>query len=215
MPLIGADMVLHSLNTFRSIWVRGRYGGGKTFISFLLAEQMQKRYGYSIYSNVDNEFQADEKPDEHAVIVYDEAWLTLGLGTSPKEIKKYLAFLRKRDYILVMPSVLPLAKGGWLLWVERSFNLGALGIPIWVYNWGIAGKSAKDSGILASTPPPSVRFRGFGDSALDFQVRGFIQEPVLHGRAVDRVCTAVYKALNEAEIEIPYPQRVVHMQSNG
>ena len=58
-----------------------------------------------------------------------------------------------------------------------------------------------------------MRFRAFGDSALDFQVRGWIAEPVLHGRAVDRVCTAVYKALNEAQIEIPFPQRVVHTES--
>ena len=73
-------------------------------------------------------------------------------------------------------------------------------------------QAAKASGILASTPAPSVRFRAFGASSLDFQVRGFIAEPVLHGRAVDRVCTAIYKALNEAEIEIPFPQHVVHMQ---
>jgi small-conductance mechanosensitive channel len=79
----------------------------------------------------------------------------------------------------------------------------------------VLAEAARDSGILAATPPPSVRFRAFGDSALDFQVRGFIQEPVLHGRAVDRVCTAVYKALNEAGIEIPFPQHVVHMQSGG
>ena len=57
-----------------------------------------------------------------------------------------------------------------------------------------------------------VRFRAFGDSALIFQVRGFIDHPVMHGRAVDQVCTAIYKHLNEAGIEIPFPQRVVHMQ---
>ena len=65
--------------------------------------------------------------------------------------------------------------------------------------------------LLSKDPPPSLRFRALGDSALLFQVRGYIDQPVLHGRAVDQVCTRLYEALNEAGIEIPFPQRVVHM----
>lgn len=67
--------------------------------------------------------------------------------------------------------------------------------------------------LLAKAPKPSVRFRSFGDSALMFQVRGFIDQPVLHGRAVDQVCTRLYEGLAAADIEIPFPQRVVHMQA--
>ncbi len=64
---------------------------------------------------------------------------------------------------------------------------------------------------ISASPPPTVRFRSFGDSALVFQVRGYIDQPVLHGRAVDEVCTRLYDALNDANIEIPFPQRVVTM----
>ena len=69
--------------------------------------------------------------------------------------------------------------------------------------------------LLSQDPPPSVRFRSFGDSALIFQVRGYIDQPVLHGRAVDQVCTKLYEALADAQVEIPFPQRVVHMQANS
>ncbi len=68
--------------------------------------------------------------------------------------------------------------------------------------------------LLASNPAPSVRFRSFGESALIFQLRGYINQPVLHGRALDQVCTKVYEALNEAQVTIPFPQRVVHMKSS-
>ena len=60
--------------------------------------------------------------------------------------------------------------------------------------------------------PPSVRFREFGDSALLFQLRAYVDEPVVHGRAVDALNTAIYKRFNEAGVEIPYPQRVVTMK---
>lgn len=60
-------------------------------------------------------------------------------------------------------------------------------------------------------PEPRVRFREFGDSALVFQLMVWIDEPVLRGRAVDELNTAIYKRFIEAGIEIPFPQRVVHM----
>ena len=49
-----------------------------------------------------------------------------------------------------------------------------------------------------------------GDSALIFRVQGWIDEPVQRGLCIDGLNTAIYKALGHAEIEIPFPQRVVH-----
>ena len=59
-------------------------------------------------------------------------------------------------------------------------------------------------------PAPRVRFVEMGDSALIFRVQGWIDEPALRGICIDGLNTAVYKALGRAEIEIPFPQRVVH-----
>jgi hypothetical protein len=173
LMLIGAETVLHSINTFRSVWVRGRYGGGKTFISFLLAEHLQVRFGYSVFSNVENVFQVgDSVADNHAVVVYDEAWITLGLGASPAQIKRYLAFLRKKDYVLIMPSVLPIAKGGWLLWIERRFNFGPVGLPLWVYHWGISGKSSKESGGIFYVWMPQKHFGMYDTLAQPDEMEG-------------------------------------------
>jgi len=74
---------------------------------------------------------------------------------------------------------------------------------------------AKDCTLVADVPPPSVRFRAFGDSALIFELRGWINEPVQRGRAVDRLCTGIYKRFQEEGIEIPFPQRVVHGSLSG
>ncbi len=60
-------------------------------------------------------------------------------------------------------------------------------------------------------PEPRIRFVEMADSALVFRVMCWIDEPVLRGRCIDGLNTAVYKALNEANISIPFPQRDVHM----
>ncbi len=53
-------------------------------------------------------------------------------------------------------------------------------------------------------------FMEMADSALIFRIRVWIQSYEDTRRIVDRVNTAVYKALTEAGIDIPYPQRVLH-----
>ena len=66
--------------------------------------------------------------------------------------------------------------------------------------------------LVAKAPPPGVQFREMADSALIFQIRGWTSEPVYMGRALDQVNTAVYKRFEKEGIEIPFPQRVVHLR---
>ncbi len=65
---------------------------------------------------------------------------------------------------------------------------------------------------VSSSPRPTVRFKALGESALEFQVRVYVEQPVYRGRVVDALNTRIYKALGEAGISIPYPQRDVHIR---
>ncbi|MCA9931856.1 MAG: mechanosensitive ion channel family protein [Anaerolineales bacterium] len=56
-------------------------------------------------------------------------------------------------------------------------------------------------------------FLGFGDSSLDFTVRCWIEHYVETRRIIDKMNTALYHALNENNIEIPFPQRDVRLIS--
>jgi MscS family membrane protein len=60
-------------------------------------------------------------------------------------------------------------------------------------------------------PEPRVRFRRFGESGLDFELMGWIHEPVLRGRVLDALNTEVYKQFAAEGIEIPYPKRDVYL----
>jgi small-conductance mechanosensitive channel len=73
--------------------------------------------------------------------------------------------------------------------------------------------AAADVAMLTPDPAPRVRFTAFGDSALEFRLLCWIDEPVLRGQALDALNTAVYRRLGQAGVEIPFPQRVVHIRA--
>ena len=61
-------------------------------------------------------------------------------------------------------------------------------------------------------PAPLALFRGFGDSSLDFELRVFM-DPSNVLDVPSALHIAIYAALHEASIEIPYPQRDLHVRS--
>jgi len=61
--------------------------------------------------------------------------------------------------------------------------------------------------------PPRVLFRGFGDSSLNFEVRFFIRNVDQRLATVSELNFAIEKGLREAGIEIPFPQRDLHLRS--
>lgn len=76
----------------------------------------------------------------------------------------------------------------------------------------LASVAADHQEILAD-PTPRVRFRVFGESSLDFELLGWITQPVNRGRIQHELNCAVYKALMQNEIEIPFPQRDLHVRT--
>ena len=74
-------------------------------------------------------------------------------------------------------------------------------------------KVGADNDSVLAAPAPRVRFRQFGDSSLDFELLGWIARPIDRGRVRHELNCAVYKALNENSIEIPYPQRDLHVRT--
>ena len=69
--------------------------------------------------------------------------------------------------------------------------------------------AAADCQYIVDEPTPRVRFREFLDSSMKFQLMGWIDEPVLRGRALDELHTLVIKRFRKEGIVIPYPQRRV------
>ncbi|MCH9696079.1 MAG: mechanosensitive ion channel family protein [Gammaproteobacteria bacterium] len=74
-------------------------------------------------------------------------------------------------------------------------------------------KVAADHKEMLKNPEPRVRFRTFGDSSLDFELLGWIARPIDRGRVKHELNCAVYKAFSSSDIEIPFPQRDLHVRT--
>ncbi|MCG6874973.1 MAG: mechanosensitive ion channel [Betaproteobacteria bacterium] len=62
-------------------------------------------------------------------------------------------------------------------------------------------------------PAPSIYFMGFGDSSLDFEIRAYVDATNKRLRTMHELNTAMAAALADAGIEIPFPQRDLHIRS--
>jgi small-conductance mechanosensitive channel len=54
--------------------------------------------------------------------------------------------------------------------------------------------------------------RGFGESSIDFNLLAWIDKPQDRGRISHELYMQVYKAFNEAGIEIPYAKRDLYIK---
>lgn|SRR5690554_3811753 len=138
MPLIGGEIIVGMLQTFRVIWIGGRYGGGKTALAFRLAYELLdsgfSRYLLSNCRSVWGDAPADVVLREgrylDTVVILDEGGLFLRTG---KDADDFLAFLRKLNVVLIVPSVKPPAPAVRMVSVQRTANLQSIGLPAWVY----------------------------------------------------------------------------------
>ena len=74
---------------------------------------------------------------------------------------------------------------------------------------GVAGEHPD----VIAEPPPNVLFTEFGDSSLNFKLLVWIAEPLAAPRISSELRFAIDAAFRETEIEIPFPQRDLHLRS--
>ena len=70
--------------------------------------------------------------------------------------------------------------------------------------------AAEEEGVT-DNPPPRVWFREFGSSSLDFELLCWIPDAAMKYTVIDRINRAVDAKFREEGVEIPFPQRDVHM----
>ena len=73
--------------------------------------------------------------------------------------------------------------------------------------------AAGDVPEIMKSPAPLAMFKGFGDSSLDFRLLAWVQTVDVGLQAQNALRIAILRRLDEAGIEIPFPQRDVHIRS--
>ena len=74
---------------------------------------------------------------------------------------------------------------------------------------GAAGKHE----LVLTKPEPMAYFKGFGDFTLDFELHFWVMQENNGLLITSEVALAIMQSLNEAGIEIPFPQRDLHLRS--
>lgn len=77
----------------------------------------------------------------------------------------------------------------------------------------VLADTVKNTPLVLAEPKPDVCFVGFGESALEFSVRVHVNELAHRMPVSHELHVRLYKALAENKIEIPVPQREIHIRS--
>ncbi len=75
-------------------------------------------------------------------------------------------------------------------------------------------EAARETERVLAEPNPACLLRGFGDSSVDLEIRFWINDP-MNGRANvgSAVLLKIWNKFHEHDIEIPYPQRDLHLRT--
>jgi potassium efflux system protein len=74
-------------------------------------------------------------------------------------------------------------------------------------------ETVKNTELVLHDPEPTVNFVGFGESSLNFKVNVYVRDLSDRVPVTNQLHKAIYMALVRNHIEIPYPQRDVHIRS--
>ena len=73
--------------------------------------------------------------------------------------------------------------------------------------------ATKKASRILQNPPPKCLMRGFGDNSVDLELRFWIDDPSNGvGNIKSDVLLAIWDLFKENEIEIPFPQRDIHLK---
>lgn len=73
---------------------------------------------------------------------------------------------------------------------------------------------ARENENVLKNPEPSVQFIKFGDSSLDFELLIWLSRPDIQKTVVSEINFAIDAAFREADIQIPFPQRDLHLKAS-
>jgi hypothetical protein len=140
--LILGELFVEYVKEYRSVWITGRLGGGKTSLAAYIAHTLAKE-GYKIISNIriQGAIRIPQPVDfSRAVVILDEAADFLDAYEFRNELLASFKYLRHFDLICLFPCADKIHARLRKLIVERVFRLEALlplPFPIWIYRFWI------------------------------------------------------------------------------
>ncbi len=159
MSFINASPFFSIVKEYRMLWIGGKYGGHKTSLGFVIAEQfLQKGYKLitnirSIWSDDMNTIDFDENGQLHLVVLMDEGGEYFKTSRQTEAMTKGA---RKMDVVFLFPSYFPPARNVQVLSCFAMFNLKAAGVPLYIYQWRAKLGPFQDTGVFGWWDPSTI-----------------------------------------------------------
>ena len=90
--------------------------------------------------------------------------------------------------------------------------IGVFGLPFGIAPNFLVNDKDYVVPMVVEEPSARVRIRGFGDSAINLELLCWIKRPADRGLVVHDLNYQLIKRFREEQIEIPYPQRDLHVR---
>jgi potassium-dependent mechanosensitive channel len=147
------------------------------------------------------------------MLVIDGQWGTV------KEIRVRSTIFETFDrYVLIIPNS-ELVSNKVLNWTHYGAGINRLTLKVGVgYGSDVRQVTELITEIcqanprVEASPPPQVYFTVYGDSSLDFTIMVHVRIPSDRMPATHELNSAIFEAFNERGIEIPFPQRDLHIK---
>jgi potassium-dependent mechanosensitive channel len=146
-------------------------------------------------------------------LVIDGQWGTV------KEIRVRSTIFETSDrYILIIPNS-ELVSNKVLNWTHYGAGINRLTLQVGV-SYGsdvrqvteLLTQICRANPRVVAAPPPQIYFAVYGDSSLDFTIWVFVRTPDDRIPATHELNSAIFEAFREHGIEIPFPQRDLHIK---
>ena len=160
MSFIGASGLLQLIQSYRLVWIGGKFGGGKTAFAIRISEEYLK-LGYRLLTNTPciwgDEWERVRLHPEtgmlNAVVVMDEAGLAL---KATRQVEAMAAYAAKMDCIYLFPSFFPPIRAAQVVTIQPVFSFVQIGLPFTVYKWRVKIGAFSDGGTFVWSWPSEV-----------------------------------------------------------
>ncbi len=160
MGFVGASGLVQIIQSYRLIWIGGRFSGGKTSFALRIAQEFLK-LDYRLLTNTPSIWADDwdtvrlqeDTGMLKAVVIMDEAGLAL---KATRQVEAMAAYAAKMDCIYLFPSFFPPIRAAQVVTVQPVFSFVQIGIPVIIYRWRVKIGAFEDKGTFGWVSPSEV-----------------------------------------------------------
>lgn len=159
-----------------------------------LSLQLERPYGVGDFIRV----------GEHEGRVAQMSWRSTRIETFRKEA------VTLPNNVIAKEHLINFSRGGQPVAIDLSIGTAYAAAPNFVKQEVL--ETLREAPLVLNDPPPLVAVSAFGDSAVTYLVRFYVKDYASVPRARDQVLSQLWSRFGRDGIEIPFPQRVVHLR---